>query len=84
MRCEIAFGVDARYVKYAGVAMTSAAIQSEGEEIGFHLVCDGIEDADRKRLEAFLAAFPWTDVHIYDADQPQRVHADSHAGTRSA
>ena len=67
MRCEIAFGVDARYVKYAGVAMTSAAIQSEGEEMGFHLVCDGIEDADRKRLEAFLAAFPWTDVHLYDA-----------------
>lgn len=67
MRCEIAFGIDARYVKYAGVAMTSAAIQSEGEEIGFHLVCDGIEDADLKRLEAFLAAFPWTDVHIYDA-----------------
>ena len=30
MRCEIAFGVDARYVKYAGIAMTSVAMQSEG------------------------------------------------------
>ena len=47
--------------------MTSAAIQSEGEEIGFHLICDGIEDSDRKRLEGFLAAFPWTDIHLYDA-----------------
>ena len=67
MRCEIAFGVDARYVKYAGIAMTSVAMQSEGENVGFHLVCDGIADADRKRLDAFRAAFPWTDVHIYDA-----------------
>ena len=67
MRCEIAFGVDARYVKYAGIAMTSVAMQSEGANVGFHLVCDGIADADRKRLDAFRAAFPWTDVHIYDA-----------------
>ena len=67
MRCEIAFGVDARYVKYAGITMTSVAMQSDGAEVGFHLVCDGIADDDLKRLDAFRAAFPQTDVHVYDA-----------------
>ena len=67
MRCEIAFGVDARYVKYAGIAMTSVAMQSEGQPLGFHLVCDGIADEDISRLAAFRTAFPQTEVSIYDA-----------------
>ena len=67
MRCEIAFGVDANYVKYAGIVMTSAVLQNAGEAIGFHLVCDGITEADCDRLEDFRRIFPSADIHIYDA-----------------
>jgi len=67
MAYEIAFGVDTGYVKYAGIVMTSIAAENAGEEIGFHLVCDGIAEADIVRLQAFRADFPRTDVHIYDA-----------------
>ena len=67
MAYEIAFGVDTGYVKYAGIVMTSVAAENAGEEIGFHLVCDGIAEADIVRLQAFRADFPRTDVHIYDA-----------------
>ncbi len=67
MRYEIAFGVDAAYVKYAGIVMTSIAAENTGEEIGFHLVCDGIADTDIERLQIFRSSFPRVDVHIYDA-----------------
>ena len=67
MAYEIAFGVDTGYVKYAGIVMTSIAAENAGEEIGFHLVCDGIAEEDIERLQEFRAAFPRTDVHIYDA-----------------
>ena len=67
MAYEIAFGVDTGYVKYAGIVMTSVAAENAGEELGFHLVCDGIAEEDIERLQEFRAAFPRTDVHIYDA-----------------
>lgn len=67
MAYEIAFGVDTDYVKYAGIVMTSIAAENAGEEIGFHLVCDGIAEEDIERLQEFRAAFPRTDVYIYDA-----------------
>ena len=67
MAYEIAFGIDTGYVKYAGIVMTSIAAENAGEEIGFHLVCDGIAEEDIERLQEFRAAFPRTDVHIYDA-----------------
>lgn len=73
MAYEIAFGVDTGYVKYAGIVMTSIAAENAGEEIGFHLVCDGIAEEDIERLQEFRAAFPMTDVYIYDARKAQRI-----------
>lgn len=35
------FGVDARYVKYAGVLMTNLVHQHLGQPLCFHLACDG-------------------------------------------
>lgn len=41
------FGVDARYVKYAGVLMTNLVHQHLGQPLCFHLACDGIGEEDR-------------------------------------
>lgn len=47
------FGVDANYVKYAGVLMTNLVVLHPDRELHFHLACDGIEANDRHKLENF-------------------------------
>ena len=44
---QIAFGVDANYVKYAGIVMTSIVLNHPGQPITFHLVCDRLLVADK-------------------------------------
>ena len=48
---HFAFGVDANYVKYAGVMMTSIVWNHPGQPICFHLACDGLHEEDKARLE---------------------------------
>lgn len=49
------FGVDARYVKYAGVLMTNLVHQHLGQPLCFHLACDG---ASARRISAGWMLLP--------------------------
>lgn len=64
---QIAFGIDANYVKYAGIVMTSIVWNNPGQAICFHLACDGIMAEDRSRLEKFSKLYSQVRVIIYDA-----------------
>lgn len=80
------FGVDANYVKYAGVLMTNLVLLHPDRELCFHLACDGIDDADRQKVNEFMEHYPNASVLIYDVrheldslkpirkDAPQRLH----------
>lgn len=80
------FGVDARYVKYAGVLMTNLVHQHLGQPLCFHLACDGIGEEDKRRLDAFTMLYRNVELYIYDmtkmldrlnqirSDAPQRLH----------
>ena len=46
-----AFGVDANYVKYAGIVMTSIVLKNPGHPVAFHLFAKGINDEDVEKLE---------------------------------
>lgn len=50
---QFAVGVDANYVKYAGVMMTSIVLNHPGQPICFHVACDGREEADGQKLDEF-------------------------------
>lgn len=63
---QLAFGVDANYVKYAGVMMTSIVWNNPGKPICFHLACDGLDEADRARLDTFTKLYSHTRVELYD------------------
>ena len=60
------FGVDARYVKYAGVLMTNLVHQHLGQPLCFHLACDGIGEEDKRRLDAFTMLYRNVELYIYD------------------
>lgn len=60
------FGVDANYVKYAGVLMTNLAVLHPDRPLYFHLACDGIEAADRQKLEALVHKHKNVRVDVYD------------------
>lgn len=84
--CHFGFGVDARYVKYAGVLMTNLVHQHLGQPLCFHLACDGIGEEDKRRLAAFTMLYRNVELYIYDmtkmldrlnqirSDAPQRLH----------
>ena len=64
---HFAFGVDANYVKYAGVVMTSIVWNNPGQPICFHLACDGLHDEDKARLATFTKLYSHTRIELYDA-----------------
>lgn len=61
-----AFGVDANYVKYAGIVMTSIALQNVGHPVVFHLFCKGIHEDDIDKLEKFDKLYKNTEVCLYE------------------
>ena len=63
---HFAFGVDANYVKYAGVMMTSIVWNHPGKPICFHLACDGLHEEDKARLETFSKLYSHTRIELYD------------------
>lgn len=60
------FGVDANYVKYAGVLMTNLVVLHPDRELHFHLACDGIDASDRQKLAAFVHRYDNVMVEVYD------------------
>jgi UDP-glucose:(galactosyl)LPS alpha-1,2-glucosyltransferase len=60
------FGVDANYVKYAGVLMTNLVLRHPGQQLHFHLACDGIDETDKRRLEEFVQKYRNVKVDVYD------------------
>ena len=64
---HIGFGVDANYVKYAGVLMTNIVLIHLGQPICFHIVCDGLYEEDKKRFESFSLLYKNVKVVLYDA-----------------
>lgn len=64
---QFAFGVDANYVKYAGVMMTSIVCNHPGQPICFHLACDGLALEDKKKFDQFSLLYRNTKIVIYDA-----------------
>lgn len=84
--CHFGFGVNADYVKYAGVLMTNLVLLHPGRTLCFHLACDGIDKADRDRLDEFMERYHNARVFIYDVgheldrlnpirkDAPERLH----------
>ena len=63
---HFAFGIDANYVKYAGVMMTSIVWNHPGQSICFHLACDGLHKEDKARLETFSKLYSHTRIELYD------------------
>ena len=63
---QFAFGVDANYVKYAGVMMTSIVLNHPGQPVCFHLACSGIDEADKVKLDEFTRLYCNTRIMIYD------------------
>ena len=60
------FGVDANYVKYAGVLMTNIVQLHPDRQLCFHLACDGIEDSDKHKLETFRQMHGNVKVIVYE------------------
>ncbi|WP_418585042.1 glycosyltransferase family 8 protein [Phascolarctobacterium faecium] len=60
------FGVDANYVKYAGVLMTNLVVLHPDRELHFHLACDGIEANDRHKLEIFRKIYGNVRITVYE------------------
>lgn len=65
---HFAFGVDANYVKYAGVLMTNLVHQHIGKQLCFHLAMDGLSKEDEERLNNFTALYRGTEIYGYQAD----------------
>lgn len=65
--CHFGFGVNADYVKYAGVLMTNLVLLHPGQTLCFHLACDGIDETDRDRLDELTERYHNARVFIYDA-----------------
>lgn len=80
------FGVDANYVKYAGILMTNLTELHPRQRLCFHFACDGIEADDQKRLAAFARQHRNVKIKLYDLSSqldllnpiskaaPQRLH----------
>lgn len=60
------FGVDANYVKYAGILMTNLTELHPRQRLCFHFACDGIEADDQKRLAAFARQHRNVKIKLYD------------------
>lgn len=66
---HIGFGVDANYAKYAGVLMTNIILKHPNQCVCFHIACDGMYEADRRRFECFKNLYRNTEVFIYDCTE---------------
>lgn len=66
---HFAFGVDANYVKYAGVVMTSIVLNHPGQPVTFHLICDRLLMEDKEKLDTFTQLYRNTRIFIYDAHE---------------
>lgn len=62
-------GVDANYVKYAGVLMTNLLLQHLGQPLVFHVACDGINAEDQKKLSEFERLYNNVQIKIYDVSE---------------
>lgn len=66
---HFAFGVDANYVKYVGVVMTSIVLNHPGQPVTFHLICDRLLVEDKGKLDTFTQLYRNTRIFIYDAHE---------------
>lgn len=63
---HFAFGVDANFVKYAGIVMTSIVLNNMGKSFCFHVVLDSINEEDREKLQQFELLYRNIEVRTYD------------------
>lgn len=61
-----AFGVDANYVKYAGIVMTSIVLKNPGHPVVFHLFAKGINDEDMEKLEEMENLYSNVEICVYE------------------
>lgn len=66
---HFAFGVDANYVKYAGIVMSSIVLNHPGHPVTFHLICDCLLKEDKKKLDTFTQLYRNTCIFVYDAHE---------------
>ena len=64
-----AFGVDANYVKYAGIVMTSIVLKNPGHPVVFHLFTKGINDEDVEKLEEMGNLYSNVEICVYEISQ---------------
>ena len=66
---HIGFGINAEYAKYAGVLMTNIVLTHIGQEICFHIACDGLHEEDIKRFNQFTILYRNVKIFLYDASE---------------
>jgi len=64
---NFAFGIDAKFARPMGVAMTSIILNNKEKEIIFHVFTDGLRNSDLERLELFVQKHDAA-VIIYQVD----------------
>ena len=69
MAYHIGFGINAEYAKYAGVLMTNIVLTHIGQEICFHIACDGLHEEDKRRFDQFTVLYRNVKIFLYDALQ---------------
>lgn len=76
---HIALGVDANYIKYAGVLMTNLVHQHIGRQLCLHLAVAGVTEEEKERLTQFGQLYQNVTLRVYLADnllQELRLPAD--------
>ena len=66
---HIGFGINAEYAKYAGVLMTNIVLTHIGQEICFHIACDGLHEEDKRRFDQFTVLYRNVKIFLYDASK---------------
>jgi len=65
---HIALGVDANYIKYAGVLMTNLVHQHIGQQLCLHLAIDKLTEEEKERLTQFGQLYQNVRLCVYLAD----------------
>ena len=65
---HIALGVDANYIKYAGVLMTNLVHQHIGRQLCLHLALAGVTEEEKERLTQFGQLYQNVTLRVYLAD----------------
>ena len=66
---HIALGVDANYIKYAGVLMTNLVHQHIGRQLCLHLAVAGVTEEEKEQLRAALETAVTLLNKVQDAGQ---------------